>query len=41
MKNVIRIFSEIRETSGKNDKQSIIERNKQNDLFKKMLSVFR
>lgn len=37
MENVIKIFREIQATSGKNDKQAIIERNKDNELFKKCL----
>jgi DNA ligase-1 len=37
MEEVIRIFKEIQETSGKNDKQAIIARNQDNDLFKKCL----
>lgn len=37
MEEVIKIFREIQETSGKNDKQAIIARNKDNELFKKCL----
>ena len=37
MEEVIKIFREIQETSGKNDKQAIITRNKDNELFKKCL----
>jgi DNA ligase-1 len=37
MKEVIKIFREIQATSGKNDKQVIIERNKEDELFKKCL----
>ena len=37
MEEVIKIFREIKETSGKNDKQTIIARNKNNELFKKCL----
>ena len=37
MEEVIKIFKQIQETSGKNDKQSIITKNKNNELFKKCL----
>jgi DNA ligase-1 len=37
MEEVIRIFKQIQETSGKNDKESIIRKNKDNELFKKCL----
>lgn len=37
MEKVIRIFREIQVTSGKNDKQAIIARNKDSELFKKYL----
>ncbi len=37
MEEVIRIFRELQETSGKNDKIAIIKRNTDNDLFKECL----
>lgn len=37
MENVIKIFREIQSTSGKNDKQSIIAKNNNNELFKRCL----
>ena len=37
MKEVIKIFKQIRETSGTNDKKAIISANKDNELFKKCL----
>lgn len=37
MEEVIRIFKQIQETSGKNDKESIIRENKNNELFKRCL----
>lgn len=37
MENVIKIFREIQETSGKNDKKAIIAANKDNELFKNSL----
>jgi len=37
MEEVIRIFKQIQETSGKNDKERIIRENKNNELFKKCL----
>jgi DNA ligase-1 len=37
MKEVVRIFKQIQETSGKNDKERIIRENKNNELFKKSL----
>ena len=37
MKEVIKIFKQIQETSGTNDKKAIIAANKDNELFKKCL----
>ena len=37
MKEVIKIFKQIQETSGTNDKKAIITANKDNELFKKCL----
>ena len=37
MKEVIKIFKQIQETSSTNDKKSIITANKDNELFKKCL----
>ena len=37
LKEVIKIFKQIQETSGTNDKKAIITANKDNDLFKKCL----
>ena len=37
MKEVIKIFKQIQETSSTNDKKAIITANKDNDLFKKCL----
>jgi DNA ligase-1 len=38
MEEVIRIFNQIQATRGKNDKQSIIAANKDNELFKKCIT---
>ena len=37
MKEVIKLFKQIQETSGTNDKKAIIVANKDNELFKKCL----
>ena len=37
LKEVIKIFKQIQETSGTNDKKAIISANKDNELFKKCL----
>ena len=37
LKEVIKIFKQIQETSSTNDKKAIITANKDNDLFKKCL----
>lgn len=37
MEEVIRIFREIQETSSKNDKKKIIDKNRGNELFKECL----
>ena len=38
MENVIRLFKQIQETNGSNDKKAIISANKDNELFKRCLS---
>ena len=37
LKEVIKIFKQIQETSGTNDKKAVIADNKDNELFKKCL----